>query len=645
MKKILTLLTIYFLSFELHANQLEDFIKYAEYETVKISPDGKHLAVKTTYEGYKVLAFLDYKTKKLHYLLRLAKKRNVGSFYWMNNERVVLDVTYSYGPLDEPQRDGSLYAVNYDGAKGRYIFGSLTPKSKISSNSTALLSGTPQIISTLKNDDRYIYVSVYPYRRHTGQLLRPTELIRIDAYNGKQKNLMRSPGRGGGFFLDHNDEVRFANGIKGYENTELFYREPEGEWQLLEDIVENDSIEIHGFNESNEKFYFSAFKDGDTGTLYSYRLRDKKINKIYHNKSVRLTRILTNFQDIPYGVEINEDYSNFLFFTKKVKHAALHEQLYQSFNGDSVYITSSTDDGKNIIVFTMGDKNPGTYYSFDTETNKAKYLLERNDWLAKKELATVLPYKFNARDGLELHGYLTLPHGKEAKNLPLVVNPHGGPHGPRDSWQFDWRVQALASQGYAVLQVNFRGSGGYGKKFEKAGHLQWGGKIQQDIIDATHWAVKSGYADKERICIYGGSFGGYSALMSAIIEPDLYKCTIGAYGVYDLPLLYADGDIPTSLYGKKFLDTVLGGNNDNLLKYSPVHQINNLKAPVLVIHGTADLRTPISQAEALLAALENKKHKVSKLIVDGEFHGFIKEQNRLDAMNKMVDFLNEHIGK
>jgi fermentation-respiration switch protein FrsA (DUF1100 family) len=645
MKKILAVLTICFLSFELNANQLENFIKNAEYETVKISPDGKHLAVKTTYEGYKVLAFLDYKTKKLHYLLRLANKRNVGSFYWMNNERVVLDVTYSYGPLEQERLDGNLYAINYDGAKGRYIFGRLTPKSNISSSSTALLSGTPRIISTLKNDDRYIYVSVSPWRRHTGQLPRPAELIRIDAYNGKQKNLMRSPGRGDGFILDHNDEVRFAYGVKGYDNTERFYREPEGEWQLLEDIVDNDNIEIHGFNESNDKFYFSAYNDGDSGTLYSYRLRDKKINKIYHNTSVQLTRILSNFQGIPYGVEINEDYSNFLFFTKKVKHAALHEQLYQSFNGDSVYITSSTDDGKNIIVFTMGDKNPGTYYSFDTETNKAKYLLERNDWLAKKELATVLPYKFNARDGLELHGYLTLPNGKEAKNLPLVVNPHGGPHGPRDYWQFDWRAQAIASQGYAVLQVNFRGSGGYGKKFEKAGYLQWGGKIQQDIIDATHWAVKAGYADKERICIYGGSFGGYSALMSSIIEPDLYKCTIGASGVYDLPLMYADGDVPTSLWGKKYLDTVLGGNNENLLKYSPVHQINNLKAPVLVIHGTADVRTPISQAEALIAALENKKHKVSKLIVDDEYHGFIKEKNRLDAINKIVDFLEEHIGK
>ncbi|MGB0936877.1 MAG: alpha/beta hydrolase family protein [Colwellia sp.] len=397
--------------------------------------------------------------------------------------------------------------------------------------------------------------------------------------------------------------------------------------------------------QKNDTFYFSAYEKGDTGTLYSYRLKDKKLNKIYKNKSVELSRVLFNYQGIPYGVEINEDYSNFLFFTKKVEHSKLHADLYQSFNGDSVYISSSTDDGKHVVVFTMGDKNPGTYYSYNTETNKARYLLERNDWLAKKELATVLPYKFSARDGLELNGYLTLPHGKEAKNLPLVVNPHGGPHGPRDYWAFDWRVQALASKGYAVLQVNFRGSGGYGKKFEKAGYLQWGGQIQHDIIDATQWAIKSGYANKERVCIYGGSFGGYSALMSSIIEPDLYKCTIGVSGVYDLPLMYADGDIPTSLWGKQYLDKVLGGDDVNLLKYSPAHQIKKLKAPVLVIHGTADLRTPISQAESLISALEEKNHSVSKLIVDDEYHGFINEENRLAALDKIVEFLDEHIGE
>jgi dipeptidyl aminopeptidase/acylaminoacyl peptidase len=475
--------------------------------------------------------------------------------------------------------------------------------------------------------------------------MRPAELIRLDVYNGKQKYLMRSPGRGDGFVLDNNDDVRFAYGVTGFEESALFYREPEGEWNSFDYPVEADKIDIHGFSEKNDKLYFSAYKDGDTGTLYSYKFSNKTASKIYQNETVIISDVLRNYKGIPYGVIINEDYSNFLFFTKKVEHAKLHSKLYKSFNGDSVYITSSTDDGKNIIVFTRGDKNPGTYFHFNIDTEKAKFLLERSDWLKKKDLAEVLPYKFKARDGRELHGYLTLPKGKVAKNLPLVVNPHGGPHGPTDYWTFDWRLQALASKGYAVLQVNFRGSGGYGYNFEKAGHLKWGSEIQYDIIDATHWAIKAGYADKNRVCIYGGSFGGYSALMSSIVEPDLYKCTIGVSGVYDLPLMYEDGDIPSSLWGTKFLDKVLGGKNEGLLKFSPVHQISRLKAPVLIIHGTADLRTPISQADSLIDVLEAKNHDYKKLIVDDEYHGFINEGNRLDALNSIVSFLDEHIGK
>ena len=645
MRKVISIFILYLLALNIHANELNDFIKHSKYESVKISPDGKHLAVKTTFEGKKVLAFLDFKTKKLEYLLRLAKKRNVGRFYWVNNERVVLDVTYSYGPLDQERPEGSLYGVNYDGSKGGYIFGRLAKGNQRSKNSKLLTSGTPRIISTLKDSDKYIYVSVSPWRRTSRQSMMPAELIRLDAYSGKQRGIMRSPGRGDGFVLDNNNEVRFAYGVTGYEKNELFYREPDGEWQGYNYPVEADDITIHGFNEKNDKFYFSAYKDGDTGTLYSYKIATKKVSKIYQNKTVVLSSVLRNYKGLPYGVTINEDYSNFLFFNKKIEHAELHAQMYQSFKGDSVYLTSSTSDGKDIIIYTSSDKNPGTYYHYNTDTKKAKFLLETNDWLNKSELAEVVPYKFKARDGKELHGYLTLPHGKEAKNLPLVVNPHGGPHGPRDYWGFDWRVQALASKGYAVLQVNFRGSGGYGHKFEESGYLQWGAEIQYDIIDATKWAINSGYADENRVCLYGGSFGGYSALMSAIVAPDMYKCTIGVSGVYDLPLMYNDGDIPSSLWGTKFLDKVLGGENEGLLKFSPVHQIKRLKAPVLIIHGTADERTPISQANSLIAVLKEKKHDYKTLIVEDEYHGFINEDNRLKAVNTIVNFLDKHIGK
>jgi len=648
-RKILTLLVFTFVyTFTVAAenlNELEKFVKHAEFEQVKISPDGKILAVKTQLENKKVLAFLDVKTKKLEYLFRLNGKDNIGNFYWVNNERVVTQVTTSYGPLDVQRYIGKLYAVNYDGSKAKAIFGWNTKRSGTWSNSGKhISSGWAYVASTLDNDERNIIVSISPWRNARHLEPSPADLVKIDVYTGKQTHLMRSPGRGNGFVLDNADAVRFAYGRSGYDEVDLYYREADGKWSEFVFPEAADNIWVKGFNQDNTKVYLIAEKDGDTGTLYSYNFKTKKAHKIYQNPNVEISKVLKNYKGIPYGVEINEDYSNFLFFNTKVEHSQLHKNLYASFKGDTVQITSSTKDGRKTVVKTSGDKNPGTYYLYESETNKVKYLLARTDWLKSKNLARVEPFKFTNRDGIELYGYLTLPNGKVDKNLPLVVNPHGGPHGPRDYWQFDWRAQAIASQGYAVLQVNFRGSGGYGDKFEMSGYRQWGGKIQYDIIDATKWAISEGIADKERVCIYGGSFGAYSALQSAILAPNLFKCTIGASGVYDLPLMHDDGDVPEWVYGEDYLSDVIGNEELNLKNFSPSYNVDKLKAPVLLIHGGADERTPISQAESLEEALKAKDHPYSTFYVDNEYHGFVEESNRLKAFQKIIEFLNDHIG-
>jgi dipeptidyl aminopeptidase/acylaminoacyl peptidase len=627
------------------SNELKKFVKHAEFEQVKISPDGKTLAVRTEFENKKVLAFLDIETKNLKYLFRLNGKDNVGSFYWVNNERVVAMVTTSYGPLDIQQYIGKLYAVNSDGSKATAIFGWNTKRSGTWSNSGKhIASGWAYIASTLDDDDENILVSITPWRNGKHLEPSPADLIKINVYTGKQRHLMRSPGRGNGFVLDNADVPRFAYGSLSYDDYDLYYRESDGKWNKFKFPVTADDVWIQGFNKTNTKVYFIAEKDGDTGTLYSYNLKTQKINKIYQNSNVEIYQLLKNHKGIPYGVEINEDYSNFLFFNKKVEHAQLHKDFYTSFKGDSVSITSSTKNGQQLVIKTSGDKNPGTYYLYDSETKQVKYLLSRADWLKSKDLARVEPFKFKNRDGIQLFGYLTLPKGKVDKNLPLVVNPHGGPHGTRDYWEFDWRTQAIASQGYAVLNVNFQGSGGYGKKFEQAGYREWGGKIQRDIIDATKWAINQGIADKERVCIYGGSFGAYSALQSAILAPNLFKCTIGASGVYDLPLMHESGDIPKWVYGNEYLSKAIGNNELDLKAFSPSYNVDRLKIPVLLIHGGADKRTPIAQAISLEKALKAQKHQYKTLYIDNEYHGFVKESNRLKAMETIIQFLDEHIG-
>ena len=196
--------------------------------------------------------------------------------------------------------------------------------------------------------------------------------------------------------------------------------------------------------------------------------------------------------------------------------------------------SSHTRDGKQIVVSVRSDTDPGELYLYDRSNGSARFLMRNRDWIDPAKSASVRPFTLRARDGLTLHGYLTLPNGSDGRNLPLIVNPHGGPIGPRDNWGYNWETQMFASRGYAVLQVNFRGSGGYGKAFRDAGHMNWADGIQDDIIDATRWAIAQGHADPERICIYGGSFGGYSALMAPAREPGLFKCAFGYVGLYDV---------------------------------------------------------------------------------------------------------------
>jgi len=245
---------------------------------------------------------------------------------------------------------------------------------------------------------------------------------------------------------------------------------------------------------------------------------------------------------------------------------------------------------------------------------------------------------------LKINGLLTLPnHLKEGDKVPLVVHPHGGPHGVRDDWQYNSDVQFLAHNGYGVLQVNFRGSGGYGDSFERAGHGEWGRKMQSDISDATRWAIDQGITNKDSICIYGASYGGYAALMG-VATTDLYQCAIGYAGVYDLELMRKKGDIKDAKQGLKYLDAVIGTDSVSLRQHSPVHLAENIKVPVFLIHGAKDERVPIAHAKALKKKLDKYNKTYEWLVEDKEYHGFYIEDNRVKLYEKLLAFLNKNIG-
>jgi dipeptidyl aminopeptidase/acylaminoacyl peptidase len=378
--------------------------------------------------------------------------------------------------------------------------------------------------------------------------------------------------------------------------------------------------------------------------LFSLDLETHKVEKLYGHAEVDIDRLVRGEDGRSIvGVRVYTDRPEYHWLVPDDPVAVVIQALQRSVPGQSVSLTSLSRDGRRGIAFVSSDVNPGHYFIIDTETMQTEHFAPARRWIDAALMRPKEPIALSARDGLPLRGYITQPAGEGPH--PLVVLPHGGPHQVRDDWAFDPEVQLLASRGYAVLQVNFRGSSGYGMDFEAAGYREWGGRIQDDIADATRWAVAEGIAEEGRICIYGSSFGGYSALMSAVREPGLYQCVVAFAGVYDLELMFSSGDIPRSRLGRTYLDEVLGRNTSLLRENSPVNHAERLEAPVLLIHGRDDWRADVSHARSMKAALEKAQKPHEWLELRREGHGIYDDDLRKETYERILAFLGQHLAR
>nr|WP_254304149.1 S9 family peptidase [Shewanella sp. VB17] len=625
----------------------ELFSRGAEFTDVKISPTGDYISAITKHEGKNKLLILDAKTKELHHAVFFPSNAQVGDYAWVNNERLVLQKEYLKGWQDHPIYYGELMAINANGSKATYLFGYNSGEQQTGSHipKNTPIRATAHILDPLPNDNRYMLVNAIPWGgSRKVDYEKKQDVYRVDVYKGKRKKITRSPIGHSRFLTDHDGEVRFVSGTKDYIHYELFYRQ-DSEWHNTTNLQHNlDNLTAIAFSDDKDSVYVTGSESGKPAGVYLLNIKTGTQQQVSQDKAVSPSRVSINRNNKKmYAVEYENGYPTYEFIDTNDPFAKYTKQLLASLPGHQIHVVSQTHDAEKIIIKAFNDRNPGDYYLFDTKKVKLEYLLSEKKWLDPAEMAEVKPIKFTSRDGIDIHGYLTLPNGIDAKNLPLVVNPHGGPHGIRDTWGFDPQNQLIASQGIAVLQVNFRGSGGYSESFEALGYQKWGTAIQHDIIDGTHYVIEQGLVDKKRICIAGTSFGGYSALQSAIIEPDLFKCAIGFAGVYDLPLIFKKGDVQERESGTRYLKQVLGEDEQVLTSMSPTHNIDKLKAKLLLVHGGEDERAPIEQFEALEDALIAHNYPFKKLIMDDEGHGFYNDQHRAKYFTKMLDFLKQNL--
>lgn len=626
---------------------LEHFTKFDEFGGLKISPDGQFVALLTGKYGRTALLFVDLKNKKIVSGIRAPQDGEIDEYHWISPTRLIYMLAQRQPGRVRPTPTGEIFAINRDGGSSRQLYGYRAEESTLDTHLPTRKASyaTPELLSSLKKDADNILIAEYPWR-NAGAVWKYNPdakplISRLNVFSGKKQQLDMAPLAGALLLLDYDDNVRFALGRNENQKWAVSWQpEPRSDWTSFElEGFRDESVTPLRFSTDNRSVFLTGIREGETlDALYRLDLQTKQLDKVHAFADAGVDNVITDFADREIvGVTGYGAHQTDHWLVQDNPAAQTYQALQRAFPQQRINVTSSTEDGQVVVVFVDSDINPGDYYLFDTVNRRAEFLRASRIWIEPKQMRAKESIAMQARDGLQLHGYVTRPAGDGPH--PLVVMPHGGPHGVRDSWEFDWEVQLLASRGYAVLQVNYRGSGGYGMDFQRAGYREWGAKMQDDVTDATRWAIEQKIAPADRVCIYGVSYGGFAALMGAAREPDLYRCAIGYAGVYDLELLFKSGDVPDSLSGMAYLDRVLGDDVAKLRAQSPMYNAQNIKAPVLLIHGKEDWRADYEHAKRMRAALEQNQRKVEWLALSQEGHGVYDENTRREVYERILQFL------
>ncbi len=602
---------------------VEDFFKNPEKSGFQLSPDGKYYAYMAPYMR-RMNIFVQEIGKENATRLTSDTARDIAGFFWGNNDRIL------YLKDTGGDENYKLFGVNIDGSN---LIG-LTDFDKVRT----------EIIDDLPEIDDYVIVGL---NKRNPQVFDP---YRLNINTGELTMLAENPGNIQAWMTDHDGKLRVAMAIVDGVNTSLLYRETENdEFKTVLTTSFKESMSPQFFTFDNKNLYASSNLGRDKAAIVEFDPRTgKEVKVLYENKDYdvdglfysKARKVLTAARYTSWKRERH-------FFDKDFE--TMVDNLKKLLGDIDFGFVSNNKAEDKFIVYSFSDKSLGSYYLYDKKDNKLDKITDVAPWLDEKEMASMVPVEYKSRDGLVINGYLTLPKGytmDNAKNLPVVVNPHGGPW-YRDSWGFNPEIQFLANRGYAVFQMNFRGSTGYGRKFWEASFKEWGKKMQDDITDGVNWLIDKGIADKSRIAIYGGSYGGYATLAGVTFTPDLYAAAVDYVGVSNLftfmntippywkPML----DMMYEMVGDPVKDSVL------MKEASPVFHVDKIKTPLFVAQGANDPRVNKAESDQMVEALKKRGVEVQYMVKDNEGHGFANEENRYDFYRAMEKFLGEHLMK
>jgi dipeptidyl aminopeptidase/acylaminoacyl peptidase len=636
---------------------LEAFTRFDEFGGVKISPDGKFLALQmrrdspTPHLSHTGISLIDLENRKVEKTIEGIPDLEIHDFRWLSPTRLLLMTSQRSSELSAPDATNYALAIERDGRYRQRLY-CCTPYTPWGMPAPLRVGGTDLLGI---EDARHVVIAEHPTRdegaaRRADPYMKPT-VYRLDTYSRNYVDLGVAPLRGALLLLDRDAKVRFALGLDEHSKLAIAWKPDAGaEWtRLFLKELRTGSVVPHRFSSDNRSVFLTGVREGDTlAALYRLDLQTQKLERLHAFESGEVTGVITDFADREVvGVRGYGERPLEHWLQPENPEALTYQALYRAFPQQRVSVTSATSDGRQAIVLVDSDINPGDYYLFDAVSKRAQFLRAARAWIDPKQMRPKEPIALKARDGLQLHGYLTRPAGEGPH--PMVVLPHDGPFGVRDTWEFDWEVQLLASRGYAVLQVNYRGSAGYGSDFERAGYGEWGAKVQDDITDATRWAIEQRVTSREQICIYGKEYGGYAAVMAVEREPDLYRCAIGYNGIYDLELAHTDD----TGGGGNSVERAFGSERKQLRERSPAFDargtfnaapnVRNIKAPVLLICGSDAWYKDSQHASLMKAALERNGKQVESLAVVRHDEQLYNGSSRREVYERILQFLDTNL--
>jgi dipeptidyl aminopeptidase/acylaminoacyl peptidase len=602
---------------------MKDFFRNPEKSGFQISPDGQYFSYRAPWHN-RMNIFVQKVGDTNATQVTMDTVRDVSGYFW-KGDRII------YSRDINGDENFIVFSASIDGKDVK----PLTPEHGVRAGVMDDLHNVPGMEQT-------IYVTM---NKRNPQILDPWS---VNIVTGEMKQILDNTPNYENFITDHAGAIRFATKTDGV-NTTYFYRAtPKDPFAEYMSVSFKDSWGPLFFTFDNKNCYVSSNLNGrDKTAIAEWDIAAKKEGKeIYANADYDVDGLdFSRKRQVLTMITWNGEKQEEKFLDDQTR--TMFDKLKAKLPGYEVSVVSNNDNEDKYTIWAGSDHVTGKFYFYDQATDKLDLLAERTPWLKEDQMADMKPITYTSRDGLTIHGYLTLPKGREAKDLPVVINPHGGPWA-RDGWGFNNEAQFLANRGYAVLQMEFRGSTGYGRKFWEASFKQWGKTMQDDVTDGVQWLVKQGIADPERVAIYGGSYGGYATLAGITFTPELYACAVDYVGVSNL-FTFMNTIPPYWEPGRKMFYEMVGdpaADKDSVLmaSASPVMHADKIVCPLFIAQGRNDPRVNVDESDQMVKALEARGVKVEYMVKDNEGHGFHNEENRFDFYGAMEKFLDQHIG-